>query len=151
MTLFGHLGLCEPGHMNTDDNQISTVILQLFYGPSMFFAKLSVFMVYLRTFGPKTWFRYLTYFGIAINLALYIATTTCFGYFCIRRPGETWVESKSSQRCLNISPIVKMIHGIFGIVSDLFIFILPLPVIWKLQMPLRRKIGVSAIFATGAV
>ena len=36
-----------------------------------------------------------------------------------------------------------------GMALDLSIVALPLPTIWKLQMPLRRKIGVSFLFSLG--
>ena len=42
-----------------------------------------------------------------------------------------------------------VIQGIFGLVTDLYIFILPLPMLWRLQMPLKRKLGITAIFLTG--
>lgn len=39
--------------------------------------------------------------------------------------------------------------GIFNVISDLAILIVPIIPICKLQMPLRRKILVSSIFAAG--
>ena len=42
-----------------------------------------------------------------------------------------------------------IIQGVFGLLSDVYIFILPLPSLWGLQMRLRRKLGISAIFLTG--
>ncbi|EEU38374.1 uncharacterized protein NECHADRAFT_34678 [Fusarium vanettenii 77-13-4] len=41
------------------------------------------------------------------------------------------------------------INGIINIVSDFAILILPLPVIWKLQLPLSQKILLSGIFGLG--
>ena len=41
------------------------------------------------------------------------------------------------------------IQGIFNVVSDFYLLILPIPVVWQLQMPSKRKIGVCAIFMTG--
>ena len=40
-------------------------------------------------------------------------------------------------------------QGIYGLISDLYIFILPLPVLWGLQMSLRKKIAITAIFLAG--
>lgn len=119
------------------------------YGPTIFFAKLSIFLLYLRTFGPNRSLRYLAYFGIAINLAIYLGTSFAYGYLCVPRPSETWLQSQTSNRCLEEGKPLSYIQGVFGIVSDLFIWILPLPVIWKLQMSFRKKVGVSMIFATG--
>jgi len=41
--------------------------------------------------------------------------------------------------------------GIFNVISDFSILILPMIPIWKLQMPLRKKILMIAIFATGTM
>jgi len=42
-----------------------------------------------------------------------------------------------------------LVQGGINIAADLTIFILPLPIILKLQIPTSKKIGLSAIFATG--
>ena len=36
-----------------------------------------------------------------------------------------------------------------NIVTDVIILLLPLPVIWKLQLHFKKKIAVSAIFSLG--
>ena len=35
--------------------------------------------------------------------------------------------------------------------TELYLFVLPIPVIWGLKMPLRRRLGVLAIFGTGLI
>jgi hypothetical protein len=42
-----------------------------------------------------------------------------------------------------------MTAGIFNIVSDIAILLIPQRAIWKLNMPLNRKIGISFLFALG--
>ena len=44
-----------------------------------------------------------------------------------------------------------VIFGAASVVSDLYLVILPLPAVWSLQLPFRKKIGVSAMFLTGSV
>ena len=39
--------------------------------------------------------------------------------------------------------------GIFNVLSDFAILILPMPCLWKLQMPMRKKILMVGVFATG--
>jgi hypothetical protein len=41
--------------------------------------------------------------------------------------------------------------GVINLVSDLAILVVPLLSISSLQMPTKRKLGVSAIFATGGL
>lgn len=128
-----------------------SVINEVLFGPSAFFAKLSIFLLYLRIFGPNKKFRYVTYAGIVIIFAFYTATTVMPAVLCIRRPSETWLESQVTPRCTRNTDPLAYSQGVFGTISNLFIYLLPLRVIWQLQMPLRRKIGVSAIFATGSL
>ncbi len=37
----------------------------------------------------------------------------------------------------------------WAIVCDFFLFLLPIPMVWKLQMPKVHKIALSAVFALG--
>ncbi|KAL8832272.1 MAG: hypothetical protein Q9191_000371 [Dirinaria sp. TL-2023a] len=39
--------------------------------------------------------------------------------------------------------------GVFSVISDFAILVLPLQSIWKLRMPLRKKLLISMVFATG--
>ena len=46
---------------------------------------------------------------------------------------------------------MKYAQSGFGIASDLYIFILPFPPILKMQLPLRKKLGICAIFMAGTM
>lgn len=52
--------------------------------------------------------------------------------------------------CININALYQS-SGVINAVSDFVILILPMKPIWDLQMPLRRKILMVAVFATGAL
>jgi hypothetical protein len=55
----------------------------------------------------------------------------------------------SSATC--IDQLTKYIAlSVLNIIYDVFTLVLPLPVIARLQMPLRQKLSVCAIFATGS-
>jgi hypothetical protein len=112
---------------------------------------LSLFLLYLRLFGKNLRARYLNFFGIAVSFVVYTATTFAFGYLCVRRLSETWLESQQSDRCLEDTVPLYYIQGILCLVSDLYISFLPVPLVWRLQMPLGKRIGVLAIFATSVL
>ncbi|MCJ1366546.1 hypothetical protein MMC16_005675 [Acarospora aff. strigata] len=122
--------------------------LGLIYPPTAFFAKLSLFLLYLHIFSPNRPTRYMIYSGIAITFGLYTATFAYNVYLCVPRPGQGWLVAVSSPRC-NKAYILSYIQGPFGIVSDFYLLLLPVPVVWQLHLPAKRKIGVCAIFATG--
>ncbi|KAF6239005.1 hypothetical protein HO173_002877 [Letharia columbiana] len=83
-----------------------------------------------------------------MNFLFYTATATVFIAYCIPRPGENWPSITSLERCQK-SESIAYVQGPFGVLSDIYIFILPLPVLWRLQMTLRKKLGVSSIFLVG--
>ncbi len=39
--------------------------------------------------------------------------------------------------------------GVFNVLSDFAILVLPMPTLWNLQMSLRRKLLIMGVFATG--
>lgn len=41
--------------------------------------------------------------------------------------------------------------GALGALHDFAVILAPQPIIWGLQMPLKRKLGVSAVFLVGLV
>jgi hypothetical protein len=60
----------------------------------------------------------------------------------------------ASPKCGNSAgpiQVLGMTSGVVSLFSDVFLFVLPLPAISKLNLPRRRKVGVLLIFSTGAV
>ena len=112
------------------------------------FLKDSFFIMYLYIFGPLRWMRSCAITGIVITTAFYISITIAMLVFVTPHPGETWFEHFFSPEDLrsNSPPIII---SSFGLVTDLFILILPIIAVSQLQLPTRRKIGVTLIFTTG--
>jgi len=46
---------------------------------------------------------------------------------------------------------MSFITGIFGVIIDLYILIIPIPAIAKLNVRKRKKVGVYVIFSSGAL
>ena len=44
-----------------------------------------------------------------------------------------------------------VILGTINAVTDVFIIIMPLPMIWKLRLPRNRKLGICGIFALSSI
>jgi hypothetical protein len=43
----------------------------------------------------------------------------------------------------------EMAAAAFNLVLDVVIVLLPLPIVWKLQMPMQKKTGIMVTFALG--
>lgn len=53
-------------------------------------------------------------------------------------------------KCLNALLFYRIAAG-FNFVSDVFIFFLPMPTLYKLQLPLKQRLSIMAIFALGGL
>lgn len=119
------------------------------YQPVMFFVKLSLFILYLHLFGVKHRIRILIYAGIGSIFMVYTGILIGYGVFCIPRSGMSWSEAIKDPRCHVHTPSIQYIVGIFGVLSDFYILGLPIPVILRLQVPRKERIGLFALFMTG--
>ena len=86
-----------------------------------------------------------------INIGWGIAFTLGFVFQC-RPVSAGWKTSigVDEQTCVNLIAY-NYISAASTIVLDVLIIIMPWPMIWKLQMPLRRKIAVTGVFLLAGV
>ena len=61
---------------------------------------------------------------------------------------KIWNRLITTGHCRN-THAMYMASGIFNVLSDFAILILPIVPIWKLQLPFKKKILMIAIFSTG--
>lgn len=121
------------------------------YGPTVFFAKASIFLLYLRIFSPDRVTKYLIYFGIIITFLYYFATALLIISWIPKDINNetSWLITLGNSAQFRKNIINGVHQGIFNVVSDLYVLILPIPAVWKLQLPWRKKIGICIVFATG--
>ena len=120
------------------------------YSVLVFLTKLSILLLYLRIFVPaKTW-RNKTYvaihFVLWFNVLFYTANT--FGEIFYCTPREKIWNPEVPGHCVDVYVLIIGSAAINAF-SDLMMIIIPISVIWRLQMATRRKIGLSVIFAFG--
>lgn len=77
----------------------------------------------------------------------YLVDTIFEIVMCIPRE-KIWNPLMTSGYCFD-SNAAYMATGVFNVISDFSILILPMLPIWRLQMPLKRKIMMIGVFATG--
>ncbi|KAL6806622.1 hypothetical protein GGI42DRAFT_321698 [Trichoderma sp. SZMC 28013] len=116
-------------------------------GPAIFFAKAAILLLYLQIFAANRTIRISCYvLMVALTLTYWTNTVLEIAFAC-PRPGETWTDlltSGNPGKIIYFGPV----QGSLAVVLDIAIFILPLPVLWKLNMPLRRRIALCAVFFT---
>ena len=115
-------------------------------GSTLFFSETSLLLLFYGIFSPNRLFRYKLYGAFG-----FIALTTLTSipmYLAICLPGSdgSWAEAQT--RCKKTS-VYSYVQGPAAVAFDLFLLYLPASVVVQLHLPLRRKIGVLAIFMTG--
>ena len=69
-------------------------------------------------------------------------------YYCAPSVGRSWSINGLGLKCRK-TIILGLVQGSLNVVLDLFTFILPLPVVLRLQMSFRRRFAVLSVFYTG--
>lgn len=118
------------------------------YSLTMLFAKAALFLLYYQVFSLDRWTKLAIYIGISITCVFYLALGVANLVLCIPKRNESWTSTSYVERCYR-TEVMGDIQGVFGLVSDLYIFVLPLPVLYRLHMSVKKKIGVTAVFLTG--
>ncbi|KAL9590111.1 MAG: hypothetical protein Q9203_001092 [Teloschistes exilis] len=113
-----------------------------FYGPTMFFTKLTLFILYYRLFSPSKTMRYLIFFGIGFNFLFYTIYTFLYSLMCPN-------VSKRAQTCGPRLKAMGVATSAINVVSDFYILLIPLAAISNLQLPPKKKWGLMGIFFTG--
>lgn len=117
---------------------------------ALLFTKLSIMLLIKRVFcSVKRDVAYwLTIFLMFANTAFYICFLVVPATQCIPRT-KIW-NPEEPGTCVDIYKLYNA-SAIFNLVSDVAMLSVPIYLVWRLQMSLRRKIGVSAIFCTGSL
>lgn len=108
--------------------------------------RVSIILLYGRIFAPNrsTRLYYVTWFMFYITIVGTLVFMFTFIFECIPR-SKLW-DPNLPGHCLDPFAIYYS-SGIYNILADAILFILPQYSIWTLQMPLGRKIKFSAAFA----
>jgi len=120
----------------------------MLYSPSILMAKLSLLLLYLKIFRPNVGLRYCIYLSMTFFTAFYTDTFVPYAVLSIPKPGQSQLAAIMSVDTARDIPL-GITQGVVNVASDFYILCLPMPVVWKLQLPRGKKIGVLAIFMTG--
>lgn len=128
-----------------------TLLTESLCGPCFWFIKLALFTFYLRLFKVLRWLRYCVYLGILVTGVCYLATTILFPIFCAPRDGQdqmAYLAAIAAEKCIKARYTATAL-GCINIISDVYIFMLPLPPVWALKLPFRKRLGIAMMFSTG--
>lgn len=69
--------------------------------------------------------------------------------FLLCRPFAYHWDNSIDGKCADTTK-AYLSAGIISLLIDVCIVVMLLPLLWKLQMPVAKRIGISAMFSTGA-
>lgn len=130
---------------NNDEAFKGLLVGQLLWATSVMLIRASVLSLYIYIFQASS-FRFACYGVHAFNLGFFVATVLACCLIC--RPfAYNWDHSIKGtcgdQRSL------ELFLGIFNLLIDFTTVVLPLPVLWGLQMSTSKKFILSGMFSMG--
>ena len=135
---------------DTDTPQLFFV-LEFVYIGILALTKISILLLYLRIFPStvSTWFRYSCFAMIGINTAYMVAFWFSILFECdpIGHVWKVW-DGEHQGTCVDTQSLIYASSGC-NILLDLMVFFLPFPKLVRLEVSVRRKIGVCLTFAVG--
>ncbi|KAK3385854.1 hypothetical protein B0H63DRAFT_188443 [Podospora didyma] len=109
--------------------------------------KLSYLALYL-CLTPNRRIRIATYGGIAFVTAVGV-TFTCLSIFMCTPIIRGWDKSVLGT-CINDEAFLFS-NATFNMAADIIVFVIPIPMLWGLQLPLRQRLILLSTFTCGAV
>ena len=115
------------------------------------FVKLTFYILFLRIFRPKTVLRWSIYIGIFVTAVFYVVATILLLIWTTPRRGTSFVTIFIKFATEKKSPVLDMALalGYFNIFSDVYVLVLPISAVAGLNIPTRRKFGLSLVFMAG--
>lgn len=116
-------------------------------GPVIFFGKTAIWLLYLQIFSAHRAVRIIVYVGIVVTALTYWTSVPIELAYGCPRPGSTWTDLLTNGMPGHIFYFVP-VQGALAVIIDIWIFVLPLPILWRLNMSRRRRIALCAVFFT---
>lgn len=118
-----------------------TILLQL----GAFFAKASLFLLFSQTFTIQRPMRIAIWVGLAYTFLIYLTGVAISTYYETPYIGESWVDTLDGRTLIPLH--WWQLQSAPAIALDIYIFVLPLPAIAALKLPIRKRVSVMAVFS----
>jgi hypothetical protein len=109
--------------------------------------KSSIILLYIRLFPVRTFHR--VAYGIWAYTILWTIAALGASTFECTPVSYFWNKDQPGHCIPNALRTVSFSNGLLSFVGDLFILCLPVPMIWNLQLNLKKKMALTGIFLVG--
>ncbi|KAF3911295.1 hypothetical protein ABW21_db0201130 [Orbilia brochopaga] len=137
-----------PHHLRTKSLEYAWANM-LLYCIAVTFTKISILCFYLRLV-PSGIFRKLTWLTMVAVVALGVAYGLMVVFYCIPVRAYWQPYEFPDAKCLS-DEAALISNAAVNIVLDCWLWIMPVPVVWKVRLPIRQRIGLVAVFALGSL
>ena len=103
-------------------------------------------LLYIRIFATRS-FRLICWSFVAINVANLISVILSVLLICDPIL-YSYDRTIPGGRCGDLTKF-QLYTAIFNLLADFIIVVLPMPMLWRLQMQRKRKIGITLVFGMG--
>ena len=117
--------------------------------PVFLLTKLTFMLLYLQIFRPMRWLRYGCYSGIVVMTLFYLSFWIVQLYCSTPANGQSWLQDFETPRYSVSESKFTIPLAALNLVFDLYIFVLPIAAVMRLQMSRQRKLATSAMFVSG--
>ena len=128
--------------------QMWTFIAAFLYLSSLLGYKMSILFLYLRIFNVEKVFRYCIWFVMFVTFGYLFGNVWTQLFTC--QPIAKYWKSEIPGHCTHTQKF-PLIYGSLNFVTDLLLFVLPLLMVWQIQLSLREAVEVSVIFILGSL
>ncbi|KAJ4412520.1 hypothetical protein N0V82_008745 [Gnomoniopsis sp. IMI 355080] len=113
---------------------------------TILFAKVSILLIYLRLFKIDRPLRISIHVGLVL-MALFHTIIIGIGINTVVKC--VGISGGTSTFCKASGGSIQLAQSTFNLVTDIWILLLPMPLLKKLQLPRTRKIGLLFVFGAG--
>lgn len=114
---------------------------------ALYFSKTSILVMFLQVFSAQRHVRVLIYAGMVTTFLIYFPSVPLAAIFSAPRAGHGWDELSIHGAPEKMTYWVT-VQAVLTTALDIYILVLPLPILRKLHLPLGKKLQLGAVFAT---
>ena len=129
----------------------AVVAKEVLYNPAIVSVKTSILLLYRRIFADKGLNRS---FNLCLwGTGLFTLAYSIVGVFTILfhcTPVNSLWNPTVPTKCINFEAVLIIVSSL-NIAADILVLCLPMPLLWGLKMPVRRKVQLTCIFLLGGL
>lgn len=134
------------GGLHTDLSRQFFYLGVVFYNATLLFIKASLFLQYWRLIRQVSSYRKVFFVVAAVVMAWATGILVAMILICI--PVEGYWDKSVPAQCIPDQDI-QVINAAGNIATDFMLLVLPLPIIWRLNLTVGRKVALTGLFGLG--